>query len=43
MPRLASLALFCASAAFGASGPNDSAIGPDYVPAPEMTARPGVP
>ena len=37
------LPLAFAALAFGASGPNDSAIGPDYVPAPEMTAKPGVP
>jgi len=44
MPRCASLLPFAfVACAFAASGPNDSAIGPDYTPAPEMTAQPGVP
>lgn len=35
--------LFAAGLATAASGPNDSSIGPDYKPAPEMAAKPGVP
>ena len=43
--RLAVLlfASVAASAASAASGPNDSSIGPDYKPAPEMAAKPGTP
>ena len=43
MPRLALLAHFLAAGAFAASGPHDSAIGPDYKAAPEMTPRADVP
>ena len=44
MPRFVSLLPFAfVACAFAATGPNDSAIGPDYVPAPEMTAKAGVP
>ena len=47
MPRFPSalslLPIALAALAFGASGPNDHVIGPDYTPAPEMTAKPGVP
>ncbi|GDY17971.1 ferric enterobactin esterase [Verrucomicrobiota bacterium] len=44
MLRFSFLALLpLAVAVFGASGPNDSAIGPDYTPATEMTAKAGVP
>ena len=44
MPRLVFLLPFAyVACAFGATGPNDSAIGPDYAPAPEMTAKAGVP
>jgi len=43
MPRLALLAHFLAVGAFAASGPHDSAIGPEYKAAPEMTPRADVP